>query len=203
MKFYEALHIVNEDVVSRLLNIHEKTGYIIITAQSEKHTAEQNISMQKKLLKEIKDSGFSYKTKGISGGSLEDDGTYKDGSKKFKKIDGEKSIIVFCKKTDGTNGDINELKKLGIKWAKDYDQHSFYFKHPNNQPLWIGADGIPRNSFQRKIKINSDLETFYTNLNGGKTGNTPIKGKMPKADKRFATTMNKQNYNGKWKEPSF
>lgn len=55
----------------------------------------------------------------------------------------------------------------------------------------------------KKIKINSDLETFYTNLNGGKTGNTPIKGKMPKADKRFATTMNKQNYNGKWKESSF
>lgn len=47
MKFYEALRIVNEDVVSRLLNIHEKTGYIIITAQSEKHTEEQNISMQK------------------------------------------------------------------------------------------------------------------------------------------------------------
>ena len=203
MKYEEALNIVSEDIISRMLKIHEKTGYIIITAQSDKHTPEQNIAMQKELLEKIKKSGFSYKTKGISGGSLEDDGVYQDGSKKFKKINGEKSIIVFCKKTDGTTGDINELKKLGMKWAADYHQHSFYFKHPNNQPLWIGKDGTPRNSFHKKMKINDNNEPFYTNLNGGKTGYSPIKGKMPKADKRFSTTMNKQNNNGKWEIPSF
>ena len=50
MKYEEALNIVSEDIISRMLKIHEKTGYIIITAQSDKHTPEQNIAMQKELL---------------------------------------------------------------------------------------------------------------------------------------------------------
>ncbi len=52
-------------------------------------------------------------------------------------------------------------------------------------------------------KINDNSEQFYTNLNGSKTGVSPKNGKMPKSDKRFATSMNKANKNGKWKEPEW
>ena len=202
MKYNEAL-VISEDIISRMVNIHENNGYIIITAQSDQHTEEQNKKFQKELIQKIKNSGYSYKAKGISGGSLEYDDKNKDGSQKYKKIDGEKSIIVFNYKTNGEKGDINELKKLGMKWAKDYHQHSFYFKHPNNQPLWINPDGTPNTSFHKQLKINDNSEQFYTNLNGFKTGVSPKNGKMPKSDKRFATSMNKINKNGKWKEPEW
>ena len=141
MKYNEAL-VISEDIISRMVNIHENNGYIIITAQSDQHTEEQNKKFQKELIQKIKNSGNSYKAKGISGGSLEYDGKNKDGSPKYKKIDGEKSIIVFNYKTNGEKGDINELKKIiinkfeKIDYTKAVEDVKPFIKNIDNLNLW-------------------------------------------------------------------
>lgn len=122
MKYKLQKVVLIETTLKKMLTTHSDAGYIIISAFRGEYDLRDNYKRTKQLQGDIKSSGYSYFP--VWGGFVETD---KDGKKHEVK---EKSIVVtnFPRGSSEPKEDSEELKKLGQKLAKKYDQESFLYK---------------------------------------------------------------------------
>ena len=110
---------------------------LIITAFRGDFTYKENVNRNKQLASKIKKAGFGYVF--IDGHWIEADNPDTSGK--------EDSIMV-----NGTDSDL--LKKLGIKWMKEYNQDSVVFKPTGTN----NADLIFQNGKTEKLGVVTEKE---------------------------------------------
>jgi len=164
-------YTLNEDKIDRLLNVHEKNGYIIISACREdwdEKNPENNKTINKQKTRELQSdihkAGYTFTP--VYGGSLEEI----DGKK--VSVPGETSMIVYNSGKDGKALDINKIFEFGKALTKKYNQYSFYFKKPGEKPIWADRNGKTVTTFKENLKIaraaKEATEKYYTDFNNPK-----------------------------------
>lgn len=160
---------LNEDKLDRLLGIHEKNGYIIISACREDWSDDKaenktiNKQKTKQLCSDIHKAGYTFCP--VYGGSMEEI----DGKK--VSVPGEASMIVYNSNREGKAGDISKLFALGKHLTKKYNQYSFYYKENGKNPAWIDRNGKTIQKFGN-LKIarvaKEATEKYFTDFNNPK-----------------------------------
>lgn len=75
----------------------------------------------------------------------------------------EPSFIVYNYNKKGEPMDAENLKKVGMRLCKMFNQESFYWQAPNEPPVYLNEKGEKTNSRSSlNFKINRDNEMFYT-----------------------------------------
>lgn len=156
------LNLLTETNKNKLLKKHGDAGYIILSAFRGEYELNQNYKRNDSLKKDIKSSGFSYTP--VWGGYKETD--KETGETKEVK---EQSFIVFNFKQGENESQENteELKNLGKKLAKKYDQESFLYKpskeEDGDKAYYITPTGKVEMTFNN-IRPTDAIDIYFTNL---------------------------------------
>jgi len=148
---------LNETTVDNMLGKHSDAGYIIITAfrggDSDPDVLKHNYKNNARLKSDIKASGYSFTP--VWGGF------YEVTSDKVVK---EQSFIVFNFKGKIKQNDSRELKALGQKLCKKYDQEAFFYKEDGGYGYYIESDGTVGMKF-KNVEPTTASDIYFTSLN--------------------------------------
>lgn len=124
-----------EDKVDRLISVHTKKGFGVVSACRRDKTNVENLKRTEQLKKDLSEMGWSY-TIGYGGG-FQKKGSEEgfDTSKpKFNEI----SIIVYNhNRKDGNKNLLKDLISLGRK----YEQDDIYYQEPDGKAYWYDKNG--------------------------------------------------------------
>ncbi len=159
MKYKLKRVVLAETTLKKMLSTHSDAGYIIISAFRGERDLRDNYKETKRLQNDIKGAGYSYFP--VWGGYVETD---KDGKKHEVK---EKSIVVtnFPRGSNEPNPDSEDLKRLGQKLAKRYDQESFLYKPTgtDTKAYYIKQSGAVDSTFNASSPTVA-ADAYFTNL---------------------------------------
>jgi hypothetical protein len=161
---------INELNAKTMLQRHGESGFIVISPcrgyadfnlNPTDKTAKQKLSeinndRIRKMISQIKASGYSYTP--VYGGFIENIGT-EDEENVY-----ERSFVVYNKKRDGSEGDMNDLVKFGQALAKQYNQDSFLVKANGQKPKYITKDGNIDMEFSGNTSFNDFSQEYFTDL---------------------------------------
>jgi hypothetical protein len=161
------IQILQEVSIPRLIDLHGKTGYIVITAFRNDFDLEENYRRNKVLKRAIDASGYSYFP--VWGGFVE---VEKDENDKVisRTPVKEKGFLVtnFKRGSSQPLPDSEELKELGIRWTKllkPYQDSVLYVPGGDNKnAFYLKPDG----SIDMKFDTYSStkiVDEYFTTLN--------------------------------------
>lgn len=160
--------------INRLLTKHGDNGYVIISANRNENTDEENIQKTNELKYQITLSGRSY---------LPVYGGYRN-EKTGEEAQYEPSFVVFNYNTDGDKMSIKELVNMAKQWCAEYQQDCAYVKLPGKDLVYMNAAGkIVNKRESGKVAINDPNKEYFTSL----TDEHPQDGEMPK--RRFSSDI--------------
>ena len=182
---------INEVNAKTLLQRHSGNGYIVISPchayteygispddpRRDEKAAEENNKRIRKLIVQIKNSGYSYTP--VYGGFIEGMDT------DYPQIVYERSFVIYNQDRNGNTGDIRKLFDFGVALSKEYNQDSFLFKSPDNDPQWITKDGKVESSFKGTATFNDYSQEFFTDLH---KNTQKYKGQSDRRPTRFSFT---------------
>ena len=114
-------HTLLEDKVDRLINIHSKKGFGVVSACRRDKTNEENLKRTEQLKKDLSELGWSY-TIGYGGGFQEN--RNEEGVDISKPKFNEISVIVY---NHNRKNEKAELLKDLIALGKKYNQDDIYY----------------------------------------------------------------------------
>lgn len=157
-----------EDKVDRLIKIHSKNGYGIISAFRGDKTREENLERTEKLKKDLGNMGWSY-TIAYGGGfqEKENPGEFDVSKPKFNEI----SVIVYNHNRKNKEAD---LKQDLIFLGKKYNQDDIYYQEPGGKAHWYNKDGKIDATFGSTAK-NDPTQQYFTGIG---------KSRLSKRDKK-------------------
>ncbi|MCD8207161.1 MAG: DUF3293 domain-containing protein [Bacteroidales bacterium] len=173
---------INETNAKRLLDRHTQNGYIAISPcrgftdfglDSEKpgdvdklrHINRQRVQ---DCIAKIKASGFSYTP--AYGGSIENAGTENE-EEVF-----ERTFIVYPTDKKGNPRPFEDLKKLAIRLANEYNQDDVLVVAPGEPPTYYKKDGSKGDVLGTNVSFNDLSQIYFTDLHKN-TGKTQLTGK--------------------------
>lgn len=174
---------INEINAKTMLQRHGDSGFIVISPcrgysdfnidpsdkSAKQKLSEINNDRIRQMIAQIKNSGYSYTP--VYGGFIENIGT-KDEESVY-----ERSFVIYNKKRDGSEGDMNDLVKFGQSLARQYNQDSFLVKANGQRPKYITKDGDIDMEFSGNTSFNDFSQEYFTDLhkNTDKYSNIPNK----------------------------
>ncbi len=151
---------LKETTLKKMLTKHSDAGYIIITAFRSEYEYKENVDRNNKLKADIDKSGYSYIP--VWGGFVE----LHKPTKKLREVK-ERSFIVLNFKRGSTEmvGDSKELKVLGQKLCKKYDQDSYLYKPQGTETkaYYLTGDGKVDQTFT-SVSPTTSADIYFTNL---------------------------------------
>ena len=149
-----------EDKVTRLIDIHSKNGFAIISACRGENTREENLKKTSELKTDLKNLGWTY-TIAYGGGFVEKGSEGFDKTKpKFNEI----SLVVYNYNRKENH---NDLLKDMISLCKKYNQDDIYYQEPNGKAYWYDKKGNKDATFSL-IKKNDEGQQFFTGFGSSK-----------------------------------
>ena len=168
-------HTLLEDKVDRLINIHSKKGFGVVSACRRDKTNEENLKRTEQLKKDLSELGWSY-TIGYGGGFQENGNEegFDISKPKFNEI----SVIVYNHNRKNEKAVL--LKDL-IALGKKYNQDDIYYQEPNGKAYWYDKNGEIDATFNGIAK-NDPTQQYFTGFN---------KSRLSKFDKKNITKKGK------------
>lgn len=147
--------LIEKVTLDRVLNKHGSNGMINISANRSDMPQERNDEKTRKLIEDIKKSGFSF---------LPTYGGYR--AKNGVEDDYEPSFVVFnYDAKTGEPRDFNELYNYALQWCKKYQQDSVLIKAPGKNPIWVDKNGNKKNTRESdKHWKNDPKQEFFTSF---------------------------------------
>ncbi len=143
--------LLEKITLNRVLEKHGSNGMINISANRSDLPQDVNDKNIQELIKDIKDSGFSYLP--TYGGCRGNDGAVNDY---------EPSFVVFNYGIDGQPRDFQKLFGYALTWCGKYNQNSVLIKAPNKNPIWVDKEGNKVNSRKSdKYWKNDPSQAFF------------------------------------------
>jgi hypothetical protein len=178
---------INEANAKQLIDKHSKNGFIIVSpcrgyeefnldgtdSNDRQKLNEINNKRVKQMISLIKKSGYSYTP--VYGGFIENKGTDQEETVY------EKSFIIFNYNKKGESGDLQELFNFGVELSKEFNQDSFLYKAPNENPKYFTKDGELDFDLGNKTSFNDFSEEYFTDLHkntnkySGESGRKPTR----------------------------
>jgi len=146
-----------EDKVDRLISVHTKKGFGVVSACRRDKTNAENLKRTEQLKKDLSEMGWSY-TIGYGGGFQEkgNEEGFDTSKPKFNEI----SIIVYNhNRKDGNKNLLKDLISLGRK----YEQDDIYYQEPNGKAYWYDKNGKVDATFGDTVK-NDPNQQFFTGI---------------------------------------
>mgnify|MGYP006872973930 CR=1 FL=1 len=162
---------ISENNIKRIISTHSDNGYIVISPcrggsdfgiDPTKSKGEYdklayiNKTRVKSIIKDIKESGFSYTP--TYGGFKENLGTEKETTVY------ERSFIIYNKDKKGNNLNFDDLYNFGLYLCKKYNQDSFLVQAPNGKPKYVTQDGSIDFEFDGGKVFNDVSQEYFTDL---------------------------------------
>ena len=172
--------IIDESTLNRILDKHFKDGFIIITAYRAENSSSENKKNFEQLKQIVRSNKYSFIP--VYGGFIENLGTSDEKEVREPSLLIPNHIVASTKAYEN----INDLKELGIKLCKKYNQDSFLFQPTNsNKSFYITKDGKIDMTFTGK-NVNDLAQIYFTEL----SKSTAKHNKFNKTNKRFTYTEN-------------
>lgn len=151
---------LNETTLKKMLTKHSDAGYVIITAFRGEYDYLENVKRNQKLKADIDKSGYSYIP--VWGGFIETNAD--TGERKEVK---ERSFVIlnYGRGTTGEFEDSEELKKLGQRLCKKYEQESYLYKPkgPDTKAFYLTSVGKVDMTFNSATPTKA-VDMYFTNL---------------------------------------
>ena len=174
-RFVPLSNTLLEDKVDRLINIHSKKGFGVVSACRRDKTNEENLKRTEQLKKDLSELGWSY-TIGYGGGFQENGN--EEGFDVSKPKFNEISVIVYNHNRKNEKAAL--LKDL-IALGKKYNQDDIYYQEPNGKAYWYDKNGEIDATFSGIAK-NDPTQQYFTGFN---------KSRLSKFDKKNITKKGK------------
>lgn len=146
---------IDEVTLDRVLKKHGDNGMINIRANNSKKSQEYNDEQTKNLIRDLKQSGYSY---------LPTYGSYRSPDTGVED-DYEPSFVVFNYDTKGNPLDFEKLRQFGIYLCGKYDQDSVLIKAPGENPIYVDRNGNKYNSTEsNKVWKNDPTQEYFTSF---------------------------------------
>ena len=159
---------INEVTLNRIIQKHGNNGLIAISANRSNMDDRYNIEQTKKLITDIKNSGFSYLP--TYGGYRGTDGV---------EDSYESSFVVFNYDINGNPKEFSMLYKFAIEMCKKYNQDSVLIKEPNKAPIYVDCNGNKANKTEsNKVFKNDPKQLYFTSIKDKKSVDSEIRQKI-------------------------
>ena len=169
---------LTEATVDRLLQ-HGKDGMVILSADREERTPEENYAKRHELLGDIKNRNLSYIV--VYGG-------YRDiNTTPPKTANGETSFVLPAHDRNGNPVPWEELESFAKEMCGKYDQESVLVQPPGQNPRWIDRDGNAVVEFDGPTVKNDLKQQYFSSLIKSKHYDEKDPGRL----KRFSFTSTK------------
>lgn len=166
---------LTEATVDRILQ-HGKDGMIILSADREERTPEENYAKRHELLADIKARNLSYIV--VYGG-------YRDKDiNPPMTANGETSFVIPAHRRDGSLVPWDEMKQFAQEMCGKYDQESVLIQPPGGEPKYIKSDGKDDMVFDGPVVKNDLGQAYFTSLIKSKHYDEKNPGRL----KRFSFT---------------
>lgn len=170
---------ISESSVDRILNKHGNAGMAIISANRSDADNRTNNEKTKELIKDLKDSGFTYIP--VYGGYHGSDDVVDEY---------EPSFVVTCFDRNGEKQNIKKLFNFAIEMCGKYNQDSVLFKAPNQSPNYYDRNGAKVNTSSTNDVIKNDpTQEFFTSL----IKTNKLDKENPERSKRFTYDIQFEN----------
>lgn len=161
---------LNESNAKRVLDRHSQDGFIIVSPcrgyaefdidPSDKDAKQRLNTMNNKRIRDmiarIKKTNYSYMP--VYGGFIENIGT------EYEEYVYEKSFIIFNRDKDGNEVGLNNLFDLGVELSKDFNQDSFLYQAPGEQPKYYDKNGKLDFECGTNVDFNDFTKQYWTDL---------------------------------------
>lgn len=160
--------LVEKITINRIINKHGNNGLVTVSANRSDLSKEENDENAKKLIDDIKKSGYSYLP--TYGGYRGTDGV---------EDSYEPSFVIFNHTSDGKTGDFEKLRDFALYVCDKYNQNSVLIKAPNNPPIWVDKDGNKVNKKEgNKVWKNDPTQEYFTSLKSKDAVDKEIREKL-------------------------
>lgn len=147
-----------EDKAKRLINMHSKNGFVVISACRANKTRQENLQRIENLKKDLKEMGWSY-TVAYGGGFKEKgEGEFDTSKAKFNEI----SFVVY-----NYNKNKRNLLKDMLSLCGKYEQDDIYYQEPDGKAYWYNSKGEKDATFSSMTK-NDDGQQYFTGFGSSK-----------------------------------
>ena len=147
--------LLKEVNLDRILKKHGTNGFVCISANRSDYPQEVNDKNTKRLICDIKRSGYSY---------LPTYGGYRNNETGVMD-DFEPSFLVFNYTENGDGDDFENLRNFALQMCGKYEQHSVMIKYPNAAPTWEDKNGNRVSTHSTTTyRKNDPTKEYFTSL---------------------------------------